>query len=137
MDKNLYLIYIHLVGYTHKNIGIYEFIFSENPNFVEYEEWGWSEVPPKEFAMPPVEGYYKKIVRFEFGRFKFKLLSEMTNFFKYLDGYDKIIAIGWEDEEDNLELESEINPVKRLVFHYGDTFEDIVNKMYERDINFE
>ena len=132
--KEHYLIYIHLVGYLHDETGIYEFIFSDDPDIIDYENWGWMESPPKDNALPPENGYYNKIVRLELSRFKLKLLSEMNQFFKYFDGYDKIIAIGWEDDEENLELE---NDVKRLVFYYGDSYDSIANKFYSRDVIFE
>jgi hypothetical protein len=43
---------------------------------------------------------------------------------------DGVIALGWEKETDNVDF----SLVKRLVFNFGDTEEDIKNKLYERDI---
>lgn len=136
MEDKLYLIYIHLIGYSHNGTGIYEFIFTENPYNINYSEWNWLEIPIKGNAIPPENGYFDKIVRFELDRFKLILLSESTNTFKYFDGFDDIIALAWEDDENNLELESDTSTVKRLVFRYGDSFKSVSDKFYARDIIF-
>jgi len=44
-----------------------------------------------------------------------------------------VIAMGWEVETDNIDF----SLVKRLVFHFGESEEEVKNKLYERDIVLE
>jgi hypothetical protein len=46
---------------------------------------------------------------------------------------DDVISLAWENETDNVNFE--LN--KRLVFRFGDTEENVKNKLYERDIVLE
>lgn len=132
-DSELYLIYVHKIGRSHSGKFYYEFIFSKDKDLINYEDWGWMEVPARGNSKPPETGFFDKVVQLVFGRFDINVLAEM-NHFKYFDGYDNVIAIAWESEEDNSELD---DGLKRLVFHYGDTLEDVKNKFYERDIIFD
>jgi hypothetical protein len=59
----------------------------------------------------------------------FELIQD-SDVFSVLDSMDGVIALGWEKETDNVDF----SLVKRLVFNFGDTEEDIKNKLYERDI---
>jgi hypothetical protein len=43
---------------------------------------------------------------------------------------DNVIALAWEDIENEYYDESQT----RLVFHFGDTEEKVIDKLYERDI---
>jgi hypothetical protein len=43
---------------------------------------------------------------------------------------DNVIALGWEKETNDIDF----SLTKRLVFHFGDTEEEVKNKLYERDI---
>ena len=127
--KNDYLIYIHKIGTNHKDEGFYEFIFSKNPYNVDIEEWGWGERPASTNAMPPTEDYISKVLTLKISRFQFTVLHNQT-LFTYMDGFDKVVALAWEEENEELEDDG----IKRLVFHYGDTVEDVENKLYSRDI---
>jgi hypothetical protein len=46
---------------------------------------------------------------------------------------DGVIAMGWEKESGDVDF----SLVKRLVFRFGDTEEEVKNKLYERDIVLE
>lgn len=127
--KNDYLIYIHKIGSNHKDEGFYEFIFSKNPYNVDYEEWGWGERPASTHANPPTEDCISKVLTLKMIRFQFTVLHKQT-LFTYMDGFDKVVALAWEEENDELEMDN----VKRLVFHYGDTIEEVQDKLYARDI---
>jgi len=127
--KNNYLIYIHKIGSNHKDEGFYEFIFSNNPYDVDFEEWGWDQRPALNNAMPPDEDNISKVLTLKISRFQFTVLHKQT-MFTYIDGFDRVVALAWEEENEELEM----NGVKRLVFHYADTLEDVENKLYARDI---
>jgi hypothetical protein len=43
---------------------------------------------------------------------------------------DNVIALGWEKETNDIDF----SLTKRLVFQFGDTEDDVKNKLYERDI---
>jgi len=53
-----------------------------------------------------------------------------SDFFSFYDAVDKVIALSWEDIENEYYNEEDT----RLVFHYGDSEEDVMTKLYERDI---
>jgi len=126
--KNDYLIYVHKIGTNHKEEGFYEFIFSNNPYTVDIEEWGWDQRPASTNALPPTEEYISKVLTLKIQRFQFTVLH-LQNLFTYMDGFDRVIALAWEEENQELE-----DSVKRLVFHYGDTLDDVQDKLYSRDI---
>jgi len=123
-----HLIYVHKIGNNHRDEGFYEFIFSNNPNMVEIENWGWDIRPASTNSLPPTEDYISKVLTLKISRFQFTVLHKQ-NLFTYMDGFDRVVALAWEDENDELE-----DDVKRLVFHYGDTLEDVQDKLYSRDI---
>ena len=60
---------------------------------------------------------------------KFDLVQESGSHSVW-DSIDKVIAMGFENMFDYEEYET-----NRLVFHFGDTAENIINKLYERDEN--
>lgn len=126
--KNDYLIYVHKIGSNHRDEGFYEFIFSKNPNMVNIEEWGWDQRPASNNAMPPTEEYISKVLTLKISRFQFTVLHKQT-LFTYMDGFDRVVALAWEEENDELQED-----VKRLVFHYGDTIDEVNDKLYSRDI---
>ena len=50
-----------------------------------------------------------------------------------IDAMDDVIALGWENESDNVNFDVD----KRLVFRFGETEETVKNKLYERDLILE
>ena len=57
-------------------------------------------------------------------------LVQDSDVFSVIDSMDNVIALGWEKETDEIDF----SLIKRLVFQFGDTEEDVKNKLYERDI---
>ena len=57
-------------------------------------------------------------------------LVQNSDFFSIYDAVDNVIALAWEDVENEYYDESQT----RLVFHFGDTEEKVIDKLYERDI---
>jgi hypothetical protein len=50
-----------------------------------------------------------------------------------MDSMDGVVALGWEKESENIDFTN----TKRLVFHFGETEQEIKNKLYERDVVLE
>jgi hypothetical protein len=50
-----------------------------------------------------------------------------------IDAIDDVVALGWENESELINFDL----VKRLVFRFGETEENVKNKLYERDIVLE
>jgi L,D-peptidoglycan transpeptidase YkuD (ErfK/YbiS/YcfS/YnhG family) len=50
-----------------------------------------------------------------------------------IDAIDGVIALSWEDENDDINFETKT----RLVFRYGEKEEIVKNKLYERDLVLE
>jgi len=147
-DK-LKLIYILKVGKNSKNEGVYEFIFSDNPDSINadiWEMWNWDRSPAiehKEYSVPDSE-YISKVFSLTTSDFTLFCLHDAVDR-PYIHGYHLIHALAYEDEDiDSPEYESEFkdydemfennDDLPLLVFHYGNTLKDVENKLYERNI---
>jgi hypothetical protein len=73
--------------------------------------------------------YIKKVGTMINEEVSFELVQD-SDVFSLIDSMDGVIALGWEKETDNVDF----SLVKRLVFHFGETEEEVKNKLYERDI---
>lgn len=124
-----YLIYINGLGVDYKGQYIYEFIFSDT-----LKVWGdnWDSKPANDYPEPPELRYIKKVGVLKNNNLKLDLIQS-SDFFSVLDALDDVIALGWENDE-ILEFTSS---EKRLVFRFGETEENIKNKLYERDLILE
>jgi hypothetical protein len=60
-------------------------------------------------------------------------LIQDSDVFSLIDATDDVIALGWEKETEELDF----SITKRLVFKFGQTEEEVKNKLYERDIVLE
>ena len=56
-----------------------------------------------------------------------------SDVFSVIDSMDGVLALGWEKENNNVDF----SIVKRLVFKFGDSEQDVKDKLYERDIVLE
>lgn len=125
-----YLIYINELGPNYKGDNIYEFIFSNTLEKV----WGdsWESKPSNGYPLPPDLEFVKKV-----GVFKNNFVSlsviQKSDYFSMIDAMDDVIALGWENESDNVNFDVD----KRLVFRFGETEETVKNKLYERDLILE
>jgi hypothetical protein len=125
-----YLIYINELGPNYKGDNIYEFIFSDTLEKV----WGesWESKPSNGYPLPPDLEFIKKV-----GVFKNNFVSlsviQKSDYFSMIDAMDDVIALGWENESDNVNFDID----KRLVFRFGETEETVKNKLYERDLILE
>ena len=60
-------------------------------------------------------------------------LVQESDVFSVLDSMDGVIAMGWEKECEDIDF----SITKRLVFKFGDTEQDVKDKLYERDVVLE
>jgi hypothetical protein len=123
------LIYINGLGPNYKGDNIYEFIFSET-----LDVWGenWESKPANGYPLPPDIEYVKKVGILRNGEITLELVQD-SDVFSVIDATDDVIALGWEKESEGLDF----SIVKRLVFKFGQTEEEVKNKLYERDIVLE
>jgi hypothetical protein len=120
------LIYINGMGPNFRGDNIYEFIFSDT---LEVFGENWESKPANGYPLPPDMEYIKKVGTLVNEDITFELVQD-SDVFSVLDSMDNVIALGWERETDEVDF----SLTKRLVFHFGDTEEDVKNKLYERDI---
>ena len=124
MEK-LYLIYINSIGKDWKGNYLYEFLYGDNIDGVDGEEW--DSVPASGRPEPPHEEFVKKVGRLT-TELKLSLIQE-SNTFCIWDAVDGIIALGWEDIDEYDEY-----PENRLWFKFGEELSSVNDKLYEKDI---
>lgn len=147
---NLKLIYVLKVGKNSKGEGVYEFIFSDNPENIDsdiWEMWNWDITPAienKESLIPDKE-YVSMVFSLTTSDFNLFCLHDAVDR-PYIHGYHLIHALAYEDEDiepegyaseftDYEEMFSGNNDdLPLLVFHYGNTLKDVEDKLYERNI---
>jgi hypothetical protein len=125
-----YLIYINGMGPNYKGDNIYEFIFSD----VNQDVWGenWESKPANGYPLPPDVEYIKKVGTLKNEKITLDLVQE-SDVFSVLDSMDGVIAMGWERENDEVDF----SIIKRMVFKFGETEQEVKDKLYERDIVLE
>jgi hypothetical protein len=116
------LVFINELGPNYKGDNIYEFIFSDIDD-AHGEEWDSEPAGGK--PLPPFVEFIKKVGVLKNDNIELELIQN-SDFFGMYDSVDGVISLGWE-KPDTYEG-------KRLVFHYGETIEDVENKLYEKDI---
>ena len=60
-------------------------------------------------------------------------LVQDSDVFSMLDSMDGVLSLGWEKENDNIDF----SVTKRLVFKFGESEQEVKDKLYERDIVLE
>ena len=120
------LIYINGMGPNFRGDNIYEFIFSDT---LEVFGENWESKPANGYPLPPDMEYIKKVGTLVHEDVVLELVQD-SDVFSVIDSMDNVIALGWEKETDEIDF----SLIKRLVFQFGDTEEDVKNKLYERDI---
>ena len=143
--NELKLIYILKIGKNSKKEGVYEFIFSKDIENIDVEMWNWDQSPAiehKKHTIPDgdfVDGVFSLITK----DFDLSCLCDAVDR-PYIHGYHQIHALAYEDEdyiededEENFQYEdmyenNDDQPL--LVFHYGMTFKQVEDKLYERNI---
>ena len=123
------LIYINGMGPNFRGDNIYEFIFSDT---LEVFGENWESKPANGYPLPPDMEYIKKVGTLVNEDVVLELVQD-SDVFSVIDSMDNVIALGWEKETDEIDF----SLTKRLVFQFGDTEEDVKNKLYERDLILE
>jgi hypothetical protein len=120
------LVFVNELGPNFRGDNLYEFIFSDNED-VSGEDWESS--PAGGNPQPPHIDYITKVGVLKNDKIKLNVIQS-SDFFSFYDAVDKVIALSWEDIENEYYNEEDT----RLVFHYGDSEQDVMSKLYERDI---
>ena len=123
--NDLYLIYVHEIGFNYEGTHFYEFIFSDVTDDVDSE--GWDSYPAGGNPTPPDEALIKEVGKVTTDN---KLLVAQNNEqFSMWDSIDGIIPLAWEDIDGLDEY-----PEKRLVLPFGIKLTDVNTILYERGI---
>ena len=118
------LIFVNGLGPNYKGDNLYEFIFSDTTDV-----WGesWESRPSNGYPTPPELKYIKKVGVLRNTDIKLELIQN-SDFFSMIDAMDDVVALAWESEDENK---------GRLVFRFGQTEQEIKDKLYERDLILE
>lgn len=125
-----FLIYVNELGSNYKGENIYEFIFTDNLEDI----WGeaWDSKPSNGYPSPPNIEHITKV-----GTLKNEMVNmsviQNSDYFSMIDAMDGVIALSWEDEND--EIDFTLNT--RLVFKFGEEEQSVKDKLYERDFVLE
>jgi hypothetical protein len=123
--KDLFLIYVNMVGKDYKGDYLYEFIFSNTTKNIDGNEW--DTFPASGRPEPPHEHLIKKVGRLE-SELKLDVIQNSDTFAVW-DAIDGVIALAWE----NINAYDSY-PEKRLCFKFGEPLKDIEGKLYEKDL---
>jgi len=122
---NLYLIYVHKIGYNHANKYFYEFIFSDTVENVDGE--GWDSYPASSNPEAPFDNLIVQVGKIE-SEFELHVAQDNEQFSMY-DALDNIIPLAWENIDGLEEY-----PDKRLVFPFGMEIKKVADLLYEKDV---
>lgn len=120
-----YLVYINPLGKNYKGEFIYELIFSDTKDIECGEEWDAQPASGGQLTPPPIN-FIKKVEVLQTTEIELEL-AIYSDTFAYVDTIENILAMAWEKESPDDD--------KRLVFHYGETIESVIDKLYARDID--
>lgn len=123
--KEFYLIFVNMVGKDYKGNFIYEFIFSDTTENIDGEDW--DTFPASGRPEPPHNHLIKKVGRLE-SELKLDVIQNSDTFAVW-DSIDGVVALAWE----NINAYDSY-PEKRLCFKFGETFNDVETKLYEKDL---
>jgi len=121
----LFLVFINKIGNDWKGKTIYEFIFSDNIENVDGENW--DEYPAAGMPSPPNEDFVKQVGRME-NDITLDVIQN-SELFAVWDAVDGIIALAWENMDDYDQY-----PENRLFFSFGEDIKSVEDKLYEKDI---
>ena len=117
------LTYINGLNKNYKGESIYEFLFSKSLEINFGEDWDVTPASSGNPTPPPIDEIITvAVLKTEDIELDLAINSD---YFSMFDCVENIVALGWEKESP----ESEI----RLVFHFGESFESVKDKIYSRD----
>ena len=123
-----FLIYINEIGKNYKGEFVYEFLFSNTIDDIDGEDW--DEYPALGKPSPPdidLIYYVGKIT----SNIKLDVIQNSDSFSVW-DAVDGIIALGWENIDEYDEY-----PEKRLFFKFGETIDDVKEKLILKNIKID
>lgn len=120
----MYLCYINKLGPNHKCELIYEFIFTNDIDAVDGDDW--DRFPANGYPSLPESIYMSSVMILKTPTLDLTLAKD-NDFFTYNDCKDGIVAMGWEDTY----------VTNKLIFKFGDTLESVKSRLYERDYYLE
>jgi hypothetical protein len=93
--------------------------------------WGddWDSIPAHGKPGPPELQYIELVGVLNNTKIALDLVQN-SDYFSMEHALDGVIALGWETYEDDYDNGEE----ERLVFHFGETLQNIKDKLYSRDI---
>ena len=104
---------------------MYEFIFGSSLTDVDGEEWGYEGK-----AEPPHQEYITKVGVLENSKVNFDVVQKHKSFTMY-DAQEGVISLAWESYEG---IDDNFKPNTRMVFHYGEEENEVIDKLYSRDM---
>ena len=124
-EDNLHLVFIEPIGKNSYDMYECDFLFSETPDVVWGEDWA-EQCPAACDNMRPSEEMIackKRLATIiPFG------LAQKNTCFSMQDCIDGIIALAWEDLSDYEEYPEPL----RLIFGFGESFEEVEDKLARR-----
>lgn len=142
-EKKLKLIFILKIGYNAKDEGLYEFIFSLDPENIDVEGWCWDLSPACNNAQPPTEEFINGIFNLKTSSFDLFCLHEAVDR-EYMHGYHTIHALAYEMEREDSEpapfsdyekmFEEDNDDIPLMVFHYGMSLAKVKDVLSSRKI---
>lgn len=126
--KELFLIYINVIGKDYKENYLYEFIFSDSIEDIDGDDW--DTFPASGRPSAPHDHFIKKVGRLE-TEIKFDVIQDSDTFAVW-DAIDGVIALGWE----NINAYDSY-PEKRICFKFGEPINEVETKLYEKDLTLQ
>lgn len=125
--KDVFLCFVRLIGEENDGFYRYEFIFTDNPD----ETWGenWEQKPACLVNnLIPIDEYMTEV---HIVKTDIKLdLIQNNCCFSMQDALDNVIAIAYE----NIDNYEDFPEEGRLVFMFGESFEDVERKLAIKNI---
>ncbi len=123
------LIYVNSLGFGVGGFATYEFVFCDDTIDID-DVWGdgWHEIPAFEMACPPEEDCIADIKTLKVKDYELDV-AHNSFMFGLCDAKDGVIALAWEAIDANFSSKSE-----RLVFRFGETLEEIEEKLKKRNL---
>lgn len=125
-----FLCYINKMGVNYKGENLYEFIFTDKKDLNLVDGDSWDKTPADGHPSPPESHYIKSVGSLTTKEITLTVIQD-SNYFGVFDAVDNIIALGWEELEEDFEG---MEDIKRLSFHYGESRKVVEDKLYSRDI---
>ena len=127
MEDKVSLLFVRLIGEETGGVYRYEFMFTDNPDEAWGENWEYKPCCLVNDLMPSDE--YISEVRIVKTKIKFDLIQDNCCF-GMQDCLDGIVAVAFENIDDLEEYPDD----GRLVFMFGETYEDVERKLATKGV---